>query len=427
VPVPRLVISAVLAALLTAVLVLGTAVLPGSPRRPGPGTPSAEAAPASTRATPRSPFGPTSAAYGPLLRAVARDLDRWWSTELPRVYGRRYVALRGWYPATPESLPPSCGAAIRYRDLVGNAFYCQSGDYITFDDAQLFPALHQRFGDVALAVVMAHEMAHAIQARTRTTLPTVYAELQADCFAGAWLRRAVDGQAADIAFALSDLDEAIAASLTFRDSPGISAVDPNAHGNGFDRTSALQTGFDEGNARCRTFATSPPRVTAKAFSTAAEAASGGDIALEDAVALTLDALGSYFGTLVDTNRLRSAVPTDALARTYRSIGDVGASMLVVERAADDVEAVTRVGGRTTGSAELRSTCLAGSWLGAADRGELSTRNGPISLSPGDLDEAMLAMIDTPSSASAFDRIRALRTGWATTGGLAAGLQACARL
>ncbi len=357
---------------------------------------------------------------------MAKDLDRWWSAELPKVYGLRYTPLSGWHPATPEALPPACGSRVRYRDIEGNAFYCPLADYVAFDDEQLFPALQERFGDIALAVVLAHEMGHAIQARTRTAMATVYLELQADCFAGAWLRRVVDGRADGVTFRRSDLDEAISASLTFRDSPGTSARNPNAHGNGFDRTTALQTGFDGGLTTCKRFADSPPRVTASSFRTAAEAATGGDIALQDAVDLTRRSITRHFGSLVDPAAL-DGLDAGELTTAYQRTGDVGASMLIVLAAAAQAEVATRrSSGSSAGSAELRATCLAGTWLGAADRGELSTAEEPLSLSPGDLDEAVIATIDQPSSVAAFDRVRALRTGWAAPGGIRAGIAACSR-
>ena len=65
-------------------------------------------------------------------------------------------------------------------------------------------------------------------------------------------------------------------------------------------------------------------------------------------------------------------------------------------------------------AELRATCLAGSWLGAAQRGEIGATDDPISLSPGDVDEALITVIRTGGSAKIFDRVRALRVGFQAT-------------
>jgi predicted metalloprotease len=65
-------------------------------------------------------------------------------------------------------------------------------------------------------------------------------ELQADCFAGAWAKHAKDDKVFDVSSA--DLDKALAGILDVRDTPGMSNMDPTAHGNGFDRLSAFQDG-----------------------------------------------------------------------------------------------------------------------------------------------------------------------------------------
>ena len=78
--------------------------------------------------------------------------------------------------------------------MQGNAFYCSAGDFVAWDEQTLLPKLRDQFGDFAVALVLAHEWGHAIQARTDTRLnATVYLEMQADCFAGAWTRHIANG------------------------------------------------------------------------------------------------------------------------------------------------------------------------------------------------------------------------------------------
>ena len=71
------------------------------------------------------------------------------------------------------------------------AFYCAQGDFMAYDDGAqgVLAQLADTYGPSVVAVVLAHEFGHAIQARTGDldrNVPTVYTEQQADCFSGAW-------------------------------------------------------------------------------------------------------------------------------------------------------------------------------------------------------------------------------------------------
>jgi predicted metalloprotease len=383
------------------------------------------AAAQSTSAEQLTPVGTSEQTYGSFVTTVMGDLDRFWATELRNVYDRPYRPLQAVHPAGPEALPPRCGGRVTYRDVAGNAFYCPSADYIAFDDTGLFPSLHRRFGDVAVGMVLAHEVGHAIQARTRTRLPSVLAELQADCFAGVWLRRYVDGVIDGLTAAPGATDDAVGAALSFRDRPGRGAATPNAHGNGFDRVSALQLGFDEGTRRCARFGTDPPPVTASSFRSESDAATGGDLPFADTLRLTADAVGRFFQGLHPA-LTPEAIDDQAVRAAYQRIGDVGASMVAVRKVSAEVERITRRSEASPAAAELRTTCIAGAWLGAADRGELGSEGQPISLSPGDLDEAVIQTVVADAVSPAFDRVRALRNGWAAKGTAATALDVCRR-
>ncbi|MEE8362725.1 MAG: flippase activity-associated protein Agl23, partial [Dehalococcoidia bacterium] len=70
-----------------------------------------------------------------------------------------------------------------------NAGYCYLDNTIGWDRGQLLPSLRDSFGDVAVANVLAHEYGHAIQHQAKLNskdTPTLVAEQQADCFAGAY-------------------------------------------------------------------------------------------------------------------------------------------------------------------------------------------------------------------------------------------------
>lgn len=413
-----------------------------------------------TTVVPTTPFTKISSPYGANLAKFAQDLDAFWAVQMPAIYKTPYRALKGYYAYDRNTPPPDCGTTMTYEDIAGNAFYCRSADYIAFDNQGLFADLYDGYGEIALGMVLAHEIGHAIQARTNTRLPSVYSELQADCFAGAWLRWVSDGRSKLFLLGPGVLGDAISATLAFRDRPGVGANSPGAHGNGFDRTGAVQLGYDEGTTRCAAFRTNPPPVTATSFTAAQEAASGGDVSLEEAVRLTIESANRHFAsvpgfvpiTAVERTDLRSVdalltscsgavsvlekrvavcpdagsgtpllrVSENALIDAQSNVGDVGSSMVLVLAWTARVQQLQGEPTRdASNSAELRSTCLAGTWLGAAQRGDLSTDTNPLSLSPGDVDEGLITLIKAGGKAPIFDVIRSLRAGFLSTTGLSA--------
>lgn len=85
---------------------------------------------------------------------------------------------------------PLCGGvASRGQD---NAFYCLPDDYIAWDWLLMAGQYEKNgIGDAFVYMVIAHEWAHAIQNRLRSSVTLVARELQADCFAGATIAGAV--------------------------------------------------------------------------------------------------------------------------------------------------------------------------------------------------------------------------------------------
>ncbi len=136
-----------------------------------------------------------------------------------------------------------------------SAFYCAQADFMVYDDGEqgaLF-RLANELGPSILTVVLAHEFGHAIQARAGELdqgLPTIATEQQADCFAGAWVARAVRGEADGVAFTDADVRIGLSGMIAVRDPIGTDQLDAGGHGSAFDRVGAFQVGFVEGPARC---------------------------------------------------------------------------------------------------------------------------------------------------------------------------------
>ncbi len=421
--------------------------------------PVAQAAPAAPAAQPSLDVT--------VKRAVA-DISAYWKAEFPKLYGSRYTPVRKVIAAGPRTRIPACqNQPISYAKLVkGNAFYCFGTNYVVYDAHELLPDLVKNFGTFAPALVLAHEWGHAIQDRAdvnRTNEPTILVELQADCFAGSWVRRVTDGKSPTVKFAPGDLDRALAAYLTLRDPVGSSANDEQAHGDAFDRVNAFQTGFEQGAPACKPFFDSPPEVTEQQFTSQQEADTGGNLPAAQVIPVTVDLLNSYYGKVepgvapLSTDRIATysstgrksqlpacggtAIPKrqytnrifyclddnfigfDApfLNRIYAHIGDFGVATLVASTYATYVQFQQKFPGvaDNTVNAVLGSDCYTGSWAAAVKQGLPSaTLKDTVSLSPGDLDKAIQAFIayDAARGVSSkinfvFLRLEAFRQGF----------------
>jgi predicted metalloprotease len=400
-----------------------------------------------------------AAAPGDIVTRALRDVERFWSTAYPDVSdGDTFTPVKGGYhPYTRTEPPPACGG--QNAEYQPNAFYCPAGDFIAWDAETLIPQLYGDFGPLLVGFVMAHEYGHAIQSRLRATdQPTVVLEQQADCFAGAWIADVLAGRStAFTQVTPAQLDNTVAGMLLLRDEPGTAAQNPQAHGNAFDRIRALQDGVEKGVSLCADYRADNVPVTEVPFTSERDAASGGDLPYEQAVNELSQDAQAYWGRVYPqlagqpwtTLRVQAfpsgsppscpapdasaggaafycpdgdyiAFDNDQLGQAlHERIGDNAVGMLLGDlfaRAAQD-----RRGERTQDRAgQLAVDCFAGSWTN-----DLLTRDPSqgISLSPGDLDEAVSALIafgraGTEQSPSAFDRIAAYR------GGVLEGLSSC---
>lgn len=172
------------------------------------------------------------------------------------------------------SISTGCGTA---SSAVG-PFYCPNDttvylDYGFFDE--LSSTLGARGGDAAEAYVIAHEFGHHVQNLTGTMARvqrqgdnqgaqsgSVRLELQADCYAGVWLRHATDDPNGPIAeITDDDLARAVDAAESVGDdriqkkAQGTVTPETWTHGSSAWRHEWLQTGYDSGDPNsCNTFA-----------------------------------------------------------------------------------------------------------------------------------------------------------------------------
>jgi predicted metalloprotease len=245
--------------------------------------------------------------------------------------------------------------------------------------------------------------------------------------------------------------------LLLRDQPGTAAQNPQAHGNAFDRIRALQDGVEKGVAHCANYSADNVPVTEVPFTTEEEAATGGDLPYADAVRVLSKDAQAYWskaypaltGQPWENLRVQPFDPGSApscpapdtsaggaafycpdgdfvafddpqLGRAlHERIGDNAVGMLLGDLFARAVQDRRGAGTRDR-AGQLAVDCFAGAWTN-----DLLTRDAAqgIRLSPGDLDEAVAALLafgraGGQQETSAFERIAAYR------GGVLKGLSSC---
>ncbi len=389
------------------------------------------------------------------------DLEQYGTERLPDVYGVEFEPLASLVPYGPTSAVPQCGPTeLDYDDVAENALYCPDEDLIAWDRVALIPQLQEDFGPLTVGIVMSHEFAHAIQARAGVEGTAVTLELQADCFAGAWV--------ADVADRIDvfdtdggALDDAIGGFLELRDSVGVSGADAQAHGSGFDRVSAFQHGFEEGNETCAAFEDDPPVVIAIPFVTRTDLEQEGNLPLDQLVEPLLADLESFYtavfadlgeewepiaglvpvdpGTdrvecgddVIEGEDLRLAsfycVPDNTiyldnvdLVPALDEIGDFAVGGEIARQYAFAAQTRLDLVDSDEERGRLHADCLTGVFA-AAEFAQRIIPKQELVLSPGDIDEILIAFlaVGEDTGTTAFDRTAAFRVGFVD------GVTACA--
>jgi predicted metalloprotease len=350
------------------------------------------------------------------------DLQSYWTVQMPKVFGRTYRPVHGGFFSVDPRKGGRIPCAGNASEVRGNAFYCPTRDVVVWDRPGLLTALDKRFGRYTIALVLAHEWGHAIQARTTRPGRTIVVETQADCYAGAFTASAYHGKEPHFHITSRDLDRALAGYLSFSDPRGSAADTTSSHGNAFDRISAFQGGFDSGPAYCASPKNFSDRraFTEVPYLDPQDQSSRGNSPYGDALKLGSADLAAFWkkalpglkpprikgydphrnppscgGTTVDESVSYCAADntiyydgTTAFPKLYRSFGDFSIETLLATAYSFAVRDHLHrgVGGRR---ALLGSICYAGGYVS-----DVLTRPKAHSfeLSPGDLDEAIQALL-----------------------------------
>lgn len=260
-----------------------------------------------------------------ILDLTIQDLEVWWADELPAAFNTDYSPVSEFGPYfISEGDVPVCGGPLKREEFEFNAFYCGINDTVQWDAETLMAPLFQEFGDFTVALVLAHEWGHAVQARfgfDDFNQPTIVSELQADCLAGAWTRR-IDREESDILrLEPGDLEEGMAGFLLIGDQIGTAPGGPNAHGGSFDRLNAFFEGFNQGTTQCGTYEDVPPDVVFIPLRVGEDPTQGGDLPFADTAPLLSGALDAFWAIAYPEVFGTDWVPVTATIPYSPSTGD----------------------------------------------------------------------------------------------------------
>lgn len=136
---------------------------------------------------------PSFEQYVKFEQSIAKDIDGYWK----RISAKRKVEYRSarLMPAGPNQVVQSACGELAGDPATSEAaipiFYCVLDETIYLSSVWAYRDLYLKFGDFGPAAAIAHEWAHQAQTVSGTTnLATKQKELQADCWAGAWVRDA---------------------------------------------------------------------------------------------------------------------------------------------------------------------------------------------------------------------------------------------
>jgi predicted metalloprotease len=177
--------------------------------------------------------------YEVFERTIADEVNAYWANMIPQAFGVAYQPpeIKGAY--TSEQDAPLCGGKpLRTH----NASFCRRPDnFIAWDKDGFMLPLFQEFGNVAPAIVVAHEYGHAMQDLLGWKFRyTIHGELNADCLAGAWTKATTN--VVQQGFHVDDLDKAVGPLFRFQDPDDSEWFDVDAHGTALERIAAFQHG-----------------------------------------------------------------------------------------------------------------------------------------------------------------------------------------
>ena len=184
------------------------------------------------------------------------DIDAFWQREFPKISGGKAYVAPAEVISFDQTVETDCGTA---SPMEIGPFYCPPSQKIYYDLEFAAFQLDIYKTQSVIAVTMAHEWGHHIQnlmdwAECNQTpclnpseMTSQEFELQADCFAGAWIADA-EGRGR---LGGTDVETNITQFAQLLGDEGIgNTADPGAHGKGARRVYQMLTGYYEGVTTC---------------------------------------------------------------------------------------------------------------------------------------------------------------------------------
>jgi|GEM_PF-3496895 len=149
----------------------------------------------------------------------------------------------------PANVPLTAECGLTTDLATGNAFYCIPEHAVMWDGPTFFHPIYSDWGDKANLFIIAHEYGHAAQFLSgEVPVKSTQRELQADCYAGAYIQYAEQQGMLEE----GDYQEIVGIVAAF----GQSRIGTNwltrTHGTSIQREIAMARGYQDGIASCQT-------------------------------------------------------------------------------------------------------------------------------------------------------------------------------
>ncbi len=192
-----------------------------------------------------------------LGRQAISDIEEFWEGAYSDPFGGEFEPVKKVFSWDANGFDDTTFCGDSTYGIV-NAGFCFDDRTIGWDRGELLPSLRRAYGEMGVAMVLAHEYGHAVQYQADVideSTPTIVSEQQADCLAGAYMRWVAEDNSPRFTLSTADgLNNVLAAVISFRD-PVYEEGDPEAdideHGSAFERVSAFQFGFTDGPHACK--------------------------------------------------------------------------------------------------------------------------------------------------------------------------------
>lgn len=343
-----------------------------------------------------------------------------------------------------------------------NAVYCLLDNTIGWDRGIMLPILRAAYGDMAITMVLAHEYGHALSSMARMNkldAPVLVREQQADCLAGVYMRWVAEGKSPRFELSTGDgLNDLLAVMVGIRD-PVMVEGEPQTdeHGSAFERISAFQFGFTDGARSCALIDSAQMETRRQGLPQALQEEDTGEWPVTaDSVRTIVDELTARyapaepptlsFDTDEDCPDARSGSPASYCPASNTIVVDLPELIELGTPPAEDEmsfeTALSMAGDNTaysilmsrymlalqhqrgglaldTAQAGLRTACMTGATTAMLATPFTREDGTTITLSAGDLDEAVTGLLTNGVAASdvngdavpaGFARIDAFRTG-----------------